>query len=400
MTSLAPLRFAAYTVTTCLGPGRGALLHALEARRSGLWPCDFLDADIPTWIGRVEGLEEASLRSDLAQLDCRNHRLTQLALRQDGFEQAVLAARERYGPRRIAVILGTSTSGILETELAYRNREREGTLPKTLRFAQTHDNFALAEFVRCYFALEGPAHVISTACSSSAKTFPCAARWIAAGLCDAAIVGGSDSLCFTTLYGFASLGLTSPEPCRPFDAQRSGLSLAEAAGYVLLERSRGADEETDILYLGAGESADAYHMSSPHPDGTGVILSMQGALHAAAVQPHDIDYINCHGTASRANDAAEDQAIGRVFGGSVPCSSTKGWTGHALGAAGVTEAVIGALCIENGLIPGCLNASAIDPSFVTDLSLSNRRQPLRRVLSNSFGFGGTNCTLVFGRSGG
>lgn len=397
MPLLPPLRLAASTATTCLGPGRQALLAALEAERSGLRPCDFLDADVPTWIGAVAGLDELSVRADLAEFDCRNHRLAQLALQQDGFEQAVMAARGRYGPRRIAVILGTSTSGVLETELAYRNRDADGALPKTLRFAQTHDNFALAEFVRRYFALEGPAHVISTACSSSAKTFPCASRWIAGGLCDAVIVGGSDSLCFTTLYGFASLGLTSPEPCRPFDARRSGLSLAEAAGYVLLERFDGDGHEADILFLGAGESADAYHMSSPHPEGTGVILAMRRALDAAGLAPEHIDYINCHGTASRSNDAAEDQAIARVFGSGVPCSSTKGWTGHALGAAGITEAVIGALCIENGLVPGCLNSSAIDPSFVSDLALGNRRQPVARVLSNSFGFGGTNCSLVLGR---
>ena len=398
MAWLQPLRIAGYTATTCLGPGKGALLSALQSGRSGLRPCDFLDAGVSTWIGRIEGLEDLAVRSDLAEFDCRSHRLVQLALVQDGFEVAVLAARERYGPRRVAVIVGTSTSGILETELAYRNRDSNGALPKTLRFATTHDNYAQAEFVRRYFGVQGPAQVISTACSSSAKAFPSAARWMAAGLCDAAIVGGFDSLCFTTLMGFASLGLTSTERCRPFDVKRSGLSLGEAGGFMLLERHEASSAESSLLYLGAGESADAYHMSSPHPEGLGAILAMRQALAASGLGPQEVDYINCHGTASRANDAVEDRAISQVFGAAVPCSSTKGWTGHALGAAGIVEAVISALCMDHDLIPGCLNASEIDPSFSIDLSVSNRDGHLRRVLSNSFGFGGTNCSLAFGRT--
>lgn len=373
------------------------MLDALRARRSGLSRCTFEHARLDTWCGEVASIDDEPIAGELANFNCRNNRLAALALRQDGFEQAVAAARARYGAGRIAVILGTSTSGILATEHAYRRRDPQtGKLPADYHFRETHNLYASADYVRRALGLTGPASMISTACSSSAKVFASAARLIELKLCDAAVVGGVDSLCLNTLYGFASLELVSGEPCRPCDAERGGISIGEAAGFALLERPENTDTHTGVALLGYGESSDAYHMSTPHPEGEGAALSMQRALDSAGLQPSDIDYINMHGTASMVNDAMEDKAITRLFGRDTPASSTKGWTGHALGAAGITEAVISALCIRDGLMPGNLNARAIDPTFTSEMLLDNRRAPVQRVLSNSFGFGGSNASLVFG----
>ena len=262
---------------------------ALQEERSGLRQNDFEDAEVNTWIGRVEGLESQPVAAALCEFDCRNNRLAQLGLRQDGFEQAVARARQKYGAARIAVLIGTSTSGILETELAYRKRNpANGALPESLHYRYSHNLFSVADFVRRYLRLEGPSLVISTACSSSAKVFAGAHRFIEAGLCDAAVVGGVDSLCLTTLHGFASLELLSDQPCRPCDAKRNGISIGEAAGFALLERQEiGAAE---IAFLGYGESSDAYHMSTPHPQGEGARLSMHKALNCAVLTVADIDY--------------------------------------------------------------------------------------------------------------
>ena len=260
----------------------------------------------------------------------------------------------------------------------------------------THNMFSSAHFVRTYLGLRGPAMVISTACSSSAKAFATAARFIEAGFCDAAVVGGVDSLCLTILYGFASLELMSSGPCRPCDENRNGLTLGESAGFALLEKSKHAGRPGAVALLGYGESCDGYHMSHPHPEGTGAIKAMQAALLRSALTPGDIDYIHLHGTATRSNDSIEDTAVHSVFGPSTPCSSTKGWTGHTLGAAGVTGAVIAAMCLTRGFVPGTLNTTRIDPNLSSHVMLDNREQPVRRVLSNSFGFGGNNCSLIFG----
>lgn len=372
------------------------MLLALREKRSGLAPCDFDTIGLDTYIGRVAGLEDFRLRPDLAAYDCRNNRLVQLCLEQDGFEAAVAAARTKYGAARIGVILGTSTSGIHATELAYRRRDPEtGALPADYHYAETQNAFSLADFVRHYFGLTGPAFVVSSACSSSAKVFGNAARLIAAGICDAAIVGGADSLCLTTIYGFHSLGLTSSDPCRPYDADRNGISVGEGAGLALLEKLE-RTETGEVLLLGVGESSDAYHMSTPHPEGLGARLAMQQALDSAGLEPHDIDYINLHGTATKTNDASEDKAVVEVFGSGTPCSSTKGATGHLLGAAGITETIISILAIEHDLMPGSAHTRSVDPLLKSNYLLEARPAEVRHVLTNSFGFGGSNSSLVLG----
>jgi 3-oxoacyl-[acyl-carrier-protein] synthase-1 len=394
---VSPLVLTSFTAVNALGRGIDAVLTALRARRSGLTRCTFEAIRLDTWCGAVEGLDEERINGSLAAFDCRNNRLAALALRQDGFADAVASARSRYGAGRIAVILGTSTSGILETEHAYRRRDPQtGTLPPDYRFRTTHNLYASTDYVRRALDITGPAATVSTACSSSAKVFASAARLIELGICDAAVVGGVDSLCQNTLYGFASLELVSNEPCRPCDAERGGISIGEAAGFALLERPENARGHAGVALLGYGESSDAYHMSTPHPEGEGAALSMRRALASAGLQPGDIDYINMHGTASQVNDAMEDKAITGIFGRKTPASSTKGWTGHALGAAGITEAAISALCLRAGLIPGTLNTRRLDPALTGNLPLENSAAPLTRVLSNSFGFGGSNASIVLG----
>lgn len=391
-----PLAISHYSVVNCLGAGAQAVTAAIRERRSGLTPCDFETVALETWIGRVAGLEQVRIRSDLAVYDCRNNRLAQLGLDTDGFAKAVAAARERYGAARIGVFVGTSTSGILETELAYRRRDPgSGALPPGFRYVETHNTFSLADFVRRYLALEGPACVVSSACSSTAKVFGNAARMIAAGICDAAVIGGVDTLCFTTLYGFHSLELTARGPCRPFDAERDGISIGEGAGFALLERKPAAAEAAATL-LGIGESSDAYHMSTPHPEGLGAKLAMTRALESAGLGPTDVDYVNLHGTGTRSNDAAEDRAVSDLFDAVTPCSSTKGATGHLLGAAGITEAIVCILAIGHDLMPGSANTRVVDPALRCNYLVSNREGRVRRALSNSFGFGGSNCSLVLG----
>jgi 3-oxoacyl-[acyl-carrier-protein] synthase I len=393
---LQPLAITAYSAVNCLGEGNGATLAALHEMRSGLAPCAFEAARLDVYVGEIPAATLAPVNSALAAYDCRNNRIAQLALRQEGFETAVQRAAARYGASRIAVVLGTSTSGILNTEQAYRMRDRDGALPRAFQYATTHNTYSLAAFTQRYLDLKGPSVAISTACSSSAKVFASASRMIAAGLCDAAVVGGADSLCFTTLYGFHSLQLLSRSRCRPFDAERDGISIGEGGGFALLERAQGAPPGT-LALLGVGESSDAHHMSSPHPDGHGARLSMEGALRSAGLQPGDIDYINLHGTGTRSNDSSEGKAVRALFGRQTPASSTKGWFGHTLGACGIQEAIVCFLALEHGFIPGSANTRCLDPEIDIDYAIENRALAVRHALSNSFGFGGTNCTLIFGR---
>jgi len=392
-----PLVLSRYTLVNALGHGLEASLGALRQGRSGLRPNDYAPAPLPTWIGRVDGIEQEPLPAALGDYECRNNRLARLALEQDGFAAAVAAAKSRYGAARIGLFLGTSTSGIEETERAYAARDEAGALPSGYRYRQTQNPFSLSAFCRAYLGLQGPALVISTACSSSAKVFATASRYIAAGLCDAAVVGGVDSLCQTTLYGFNSLELVSSEKCRPWDARRNGINIGEGAGFALLERSDAADAA--VRLLGYGESSDAYHMSTPHPEGEGALAAMQQALARAALAPGEVDYINLHGTATPSNDRSEDRAVSRLFGSATPCSSTKGWTGHTLGAAGITEAIFAALSIEHGFLPASLNTEEKEPGLTAGIVLESWEQTVRIAMSNSFGFGGSNCSLVLGRVG-
>jgi 3-oxoacyl-[acyl-carrier-protein] synthase-1 len=393
------LALSDFSIVTSLGTGRARTIAALREGRSALAPCTFDTLSFPAYAGEIPGLDADPLKGELAGFDCRNNRLAVRALRQDSFMASVAAARERYGAARIGVFLGTSTSGLLQTENAYRHRDPvSGKLPPEFDYARTHNTYSLARFVRSVLGLAGPAFVISTACAATSKVFGNAARMIAAGICDAAIVGGADTLCATTLFGFRALGVMAEAPCRPFDAERQGISIGEAAGFVLLERPSERHGAETVFLLGVGESSDAYHMSSPHPEGIGAWLAMEQALGAAGLEPAAIDYINLHGTATLVGDAAEDRAVSTLFGTTVPCSSTKGFTGHTLGASGVVEAIFGALAIQHGFLPGSPHTGAVDAAFKSLYVREGRPARIDRVVSNSFGFGGVNCSLVLGRA--
>ncbi len=391
---ISPIRITAYTLTNALGSGVDASLHALQSGRSGLRPCDFQDVDLSTWIGRVDGIEGQPLPAALSRFECRNNRLAHLALQADGFIERVDDAVCRYGADRIALFMGTSTSGIGATEEAYRRRDGHGNLPDDFQPATTHVIYSITDFVRSYLQLKGAALTVSTACSSSAKVFAAAQRYLAAGLCDAAVVGGVDTLCLTTLYGFNSLDLVSSRRCKPWDANRNGINIGEGAGFALLEPEQAGGKGS--LLLGSGESSDAYHISTPHPEGRGAALAMRLALSQAGVAADGVGYINLHGTATPSNDAAEDAAVMQVFGGQIPCSSTKGWTGHTLGAAGAIEAIFTLMALESGFLPCSLNTEQQDEALSANLLLESVQQDIACAMSNSFGFGGNNCSLLFG----
>ena len=389
------LAIRAYTATTALGRGRAAQAQALEERRSGLRRNDFGPDPLDCWIGRVDGLEDAPLPDALASWESRNNRLAWLALQQDGLREAVADAVSRHGAERVALVLGTSTSSIGETETAYTQLD-EGAFPAAFARARVHTPHSLAGFVQEACGLRGPCMTVATACSSSAKVFAQAARLVHAGLADAALVGGVDTLCGSVLFGFNSLGLVSSGPARPFDVARDGLSLGEAGGYALLERATSEDGSPRLL--GYGESSDAHHMSAPHPEGLGALQAMRQALARAGVEAHEVDHLNLHGTATPANDAVEARAVAELFGGHLHASSTKGWTGHTLGAAGIVESVFALIALEDGLLPGILNSTTLDPVCGPQIRLQNAHAQVRHVMNNSFGFGGNNCSLLFGRA--
>jgi len=407
---MSPLAVRAYTATTALGRGREAQADALRERRGGLRHNDFgplADGQQPLdcWIGRVDGLEDIALPAELAGWDCRNNRLAWLTLQHDGIADALDAVVARYGSDRVAVVVGTSTSSIGATEEAYARLENgadgQPQFPADMARPIVHTPHSLGDFVQRVSGLRGPCITVATACSSSAKVFAQAARLIEAGVVDAALVGGVDTLCGSVLFGFNALQLVSVEPCKPFDAHRVGLSLGEAGGFAVLERVKpnAAASAGELQLRGYGESSDAHHMSAPHPQGLGAQYAMRDALARGGIDAGDVGYLNLHGTATPANDRAEALAVAAIFPRHLHASSTKGWTGHTLGAAGIVESVIALLALESGELPGTLNSAAPDPVCGPQIRFDNARtDTLRYAMNNSFGFGGNNCSLLFGKA--
>ncbi len=394
---MTPLAVTAYTATSALGQGLAGQFDALARGRSGLRPNDISSAPLACWVGRVEGLETVALPTGLAQWDCRNNRLAWLGLQQDGFLEQVRAARTRHGASRIALLLGTSTASIGATEEAYRQLDDAGRMPADLRRPALHTPHSLSAFVAAALELTGPCLTVSTACSSSAKVFASAERLFRLGLIDAAVVGGVDTLCDSVLFGFNALELVSTTRCRPFDAARDGISIGEGAGFALLERANAAPDAPQLL--GYGEASDAHHMSTPHPEGLGAELTLRDTLARSGLQAGQVDYINLHGTASQKNDEVEAALVNRSFPPTTRASSTKGYTGHTLGAAGIIEAALTLLAIEHGLVPGNLGGESPDPQCGPSFAWRNEQQPINVALSNSFGFGGNNACLAFARAG-
>jgi 3-oxoacyl-[acyl-carrier-protein] synthase-1 len=390
-TRIAPLAITAYTATSALGRGRAAHADALRRDRGGLRPNDFTRVPLPCAIGRVEELETSPLPPAFADYDCRNNRLAWRGLAADGFLDAARECIERHGADRVALVVGTSTSSIGATEEGYRELE-DHRLPARLRHAVLHTPHSPGLFLQAVLGTRGPCLTVATACSSSAKIFAKAERMIRLGIVDAAILAGVDTLCDSVLFGFNALELVAPAPCRPFDPARNGISIGEAAAFALVERT-GVSRSPSLI--GYGESSDAHHMSTPHPEGLGARLALADALARAGIEASDVDYINLHGTATPKNDEVEAALLADLFPSSVRASATKGFTGHTLGAAGILEAVLTLLAMEQGVVPATLNSVESEPICAAQLALAREEREIRVALSNSFGFGGSNCTLAF-----
>ncbi|HEX6613946.1 MAG TPA: beta-ketoacyl-ACP synthase [Rhodanobacteraceae bacterium] len=389
-----PLAVTAFSATSALGRGAAAQAQALRAKQGGLRANDFSSAPLECFIGRVDDVEGAPLPQALAHWECRNNRLALLGLQQDGLQEAVERVIACHGAHRVALILGTSTASIGASEDAYRRLE-DGRFPEDLRRPAIHTPHSLTAFVAEATGIAGPALTISTACSSSAKVFASAERLIRLGLADAALVGGVDTLCDSVLFGFNALELVSKLPCRPFDERRNGISIGEAAAFALLERVEAAPNAPRLV--GYGESSDAHHMSTPHPQARGARAAMADALARAGLAAGQVDYINLHGTATVKNDEMEALLLPR-FSSEARASSTKGFTGHTLGAAGALEAVFALLAIGHGFIPPNLNCERPFDGADAWIEHEPRERRVGVALSNSFGFGGNNACLAFARA--
>ncbi|MEM8943457.1 MAG: beta-ketoacyl-ACP synthase, partial [Pseudomonadota bacterium] len=396
---LMDIRVITYESTSAAGINVSELRRAIDTRQSGLRRNDLPGSSIDTWIGKVPGLEEI----ELGHWQSRNNALADLAYRQGELEATVEALKTQVGSHRVGVVMGSSTSSIDRTEQAYTELD-DGSLAEKYRQAQVHNPDGPALFVAERAGITGPAVTINTACSSSAKAFATAARWLTTGIVDVVLAGGVDTLCLSVLHGFHSLQLVSSNPCKPLDRNRDGINLGEAAGYALLidadsnpelaDQFRNVSSGASVSLRGYGESSDAHHMSHPHPEGAGARSAMLGALATAKLDPGEIGYVNLHGTSSRANDLIEGKQVADLFP-SARASSTKAWMGHTLGAAGITEAIICIDALHRDLAPGTLNLDALDDGLELNTSPENTEIPLKYALTNSFGFGGNNCSLLF-----
>jgi 3-oxoacyl-[acyl-carrier-protein] synthase I len=386
----------AQSLVCAAGLGVQAFADALRDDRSALRANDWSRVPLPTWLGRVPGVEEVLLPTALSDWDCRAIRLAWMGLQADGFMQAAQGAISRHGAARVGLVLGTSASTIGASEQAYREGAGDGGFPAHLRHAPLHTLHAVTAFVQAALGVRGPSATISTACSSSAKAFAQAQRWLQLELVDAVVVAGVDALCDSVLFGFHSLQLVSALPCAPFGAERSGISVGEAAGFVLLERGAAA-----VQLLGCGESNDAHHMSSPHPQGLGAERALRSALAQAQLSAQDVGYVQLHGTASARNDEVEAALLARWYGPGVHASASKGISGHTMGAAGMLGALACMVALQDGVLSGSVGTGVTDPSlgadFASRLRLRATRAHVHVAASHSFGFGGNNCVLMFGR---
>jgi 3-oxoacyl-[acyl-carrier-protein] synthase-1 len=376
-----------FSVCTALGASTAETLAGLARDESGLRPCT-LPLPFDTVCGALPTLD--ALPPSLARYDSPVARI--VAHLFEEIAPGVQRAAARWGGDRVAVVLGTSVGGLAVTERALDHEAAHGALPPDYGIYQQHGLYAAAELVGLLAGARGPRFAVSTACSSGAKVFASARRLIRAGLADAVVLGGADSLCQTTLRGFRALSVLSSQPCRPFSALRDGMNLGEGGALFVLAR----EGDGPARLLGVGESGDAHHMSSPHPEGLGALAAMRDALAQGGLSPSQVDHINAHGTGTLKNDGIEAAAIASLFPQGVPVSSTKGATGHTLGAAGAVEAAFAVFALREGWIPGSLGADPVDPAVHLDLSPTRRPHRCAAVLSNSFGFGGSNASLLLG----
>lgn len=385
-------------VVSCLGRGKQAVLDGLlKPERSGVSKRqDLLVDGTPAYVGAVTG-DLPALPARLAGYDSRNAGLLVLALEE--IRESLERALSRFGRQRIAVVMATSTSGIREGERAYFAAAKSGVLPDGFDMRR-QELGSPGEIAARYLGLEGPAFTVSTACSSSSQAMADARRLLRAGLADAVLVGGADSLCQLTLNGFGALSALSRGLCNPFSRNRDGTMIGEGAAVFLMQR-----EEAEIALLGAGASCDAYSMTAPDPEARGVLLAMEAALKDAGLAAAEVDFIELHGTGTEQNDAMESRAVLELFGKSVPCSSSKGRVGHTLGAAGAMGAahcwLVASGLNEGGCLPPHIWDGAAEDGLLCE-SLVGAQDSLtpsakRIFLCNALAFGGNNVTLVIGR---
>lgn len=384
-------------LVNALGDNRAAIGDRLfRGDTSRMTPCRLKVGGETVLVGRVqEDLPELS--GDLAPFDCRNNRLSAVAFRQ--IEAEVARVRDRFGPARVGVVIGTSTAGLDASEQAFARWHAEGSLPEGYTLHLKHEMGGVSKVIARLGGVTGPTYTISTACSSSAKVFASAAGLLATGFCDAVITGGVDVLCQLTLNGFESLASLCRGYSLPMSRNRTGLNIGEGAALFVMTRET---PEHGVFLRGVGESCDAYHMSAPHPEGTGAEAAMRAALAQAALQPADIHYLNFHGTGTPLNDAMEAKATARLFG-AVLCSSTKPMIGHGLGMAGAMEVAFCHLALESGdergvpVPPHCWDGVVDERLPTLPLTVPGQRLDVSgpvRMMSNSFAFGGNNCSVV------
>ena len=369
------------------------LKRLLMGDRSGLVLSDTFGPT--TIVGQITS-ELPLIDTQYSLYQCRNNQLLLAALSQ--IKATVDKMMAKFGNDRIGIVLGTSTSGVRNTELALDYLTKHGKLPEQFHYKQQQMG-AGADFLSAYLGLTGPAYTISTACSSSGKAFASARRLIELNLCDAVIVGGADSLCSLTINGFSALESLSTGYCKPFGLHRNGINIGEAASLFVLSIDAGP-----VQLLGIGSSSDAYHFSAPDPSGKLVVRAMQQALTDADKKAHEVDYLNLHGTATLLNDAMESKAVNQLFSDKVAASSSKGMTGHTLGAAAALELGFCWMLLtenpHNTLIPN-INDDEADNSLAP-LNLVRLGQSLGKNInvcqSNSFAFGGNNISILIART--
>ena len=386
--------FSAVGMVNALGNQVDEIADNLSAGRTpGLSLQDqWLTSRQPIWLGKVLG-ELPVIPDSLARHRSRNNQLLMAALQQ--IRPEVDRAIAQYGKDRVAVVMGTSTSGIAEGEDAVKYSLSEGVFPEEYNYQQQELGDP-SQFLAKLLNLDGAAYTLSTACSSSARAIISGRRLIESGLADVALVGGADSLCRMPINGFASLEALSDTRCKPFATQRNGINIGEAAALILLTR-----EPSAVALLGVGESSDAWHMSAPHPQGEGAERAMRMALEQARMTPDDLGYINLHGTATEQNDRVEAQVVQRLCGDSVPCSSTKHLTGHTLGAAGATEAALCWLLLTRDMaLPEQDFSQGTPDALLGEFGLVTQPQRLQKpaLWSNSFAFGGHNASILMGKA--
>jgi 3-oxoacyl-[acyl-carrier-protein] synthase I len=402
----------AHSLVSAAGVGLQALVDACSAGHSALQPNTFTRVPLATWAGEVAPQHWQGLgwQAQWAEWDCRANRLAWLGLQADGFISAAQTVCTRWGAARVGLVLGTSASTIGASELAYRTLDQAleqaldqapGGFPAALRSERLNTLHAVAAFVQQVVGLQGPCCTVSTACSSSAKAFAQADRWLRLGLCDAVVVGGVDALCDSVFFGFNALQLLAPGACAPFAAARCGISVGEAAGFALLQRVPDSAAGA-VQLLGHGEANDAHHMSAPHPQGRGAEAALNAALAHAGLHAHAVQHLQLHGTGTPQNDAVEAALVARRYAPGVHASATKGVTGHTMGAAGLVGALLCVHALQTGQQAGTVGTVAADPNLPAPFAQQLRLQPaaapgltVQVAASHAFGFGGNNCVLVF-----